>query len=412
MRSMRRVVITGLGAVSPFGRGVPMLMEGLYSGRSAVRLVPELEQIGGLRTRVAALVQGVDPKQIPRKDRRSMSAMSIYATLASLEALAQAGIGPIQQGGGRMGVAIGSTVGSTRVTEDFFRDFTTDNSLERMKSTLFFQIMNHSCAANVAQSLGITGRLLAPSAACGTGCQAVGYGFEQVAMGRQDFMLCGGAEEFHPLTAATFDVMTAGSIGFNDAPQRTPRPFDRCRDGVVCAEGAGILLLEALDSALARGAVVLGEVIGFATVSDPSNIANPNVAAMERCMRETLSDAGLAADEIDYINAHATATVQGDIAEAEAIAAIFGDRVPVSSLKGHMGHTMAASGALELLAGVEMLRRQRLVPTRNLDEVDPACACIRHVCGDETGPLRALLKNNFALGGVNSSLVVRRYPHD
>jgi len=412
MRTLRRVVITGLGAVSPFGRGVTALMEGLWAGRSAVCQVAELERIGGLRSRVAALVRDVDPKEIPRKDRRSMSAMSIYATLASREALAGAGLGATELGSGRLGVVIGSTVGSTRATEDFFRDFFTDSSLERMKSTLFFQIMNHSCAANVTQALGITGRLLAPSAACSSGCQAVGYGFEQVAMGRQDFMLCGGADEFHPLTAATFDVMTAASIGFNDAPQLTPRPFDRRRDGVVCGEGAGILLLEALDSALARGAAILGEVVGFATVSDPSNIANPNAAAMERCMRETLADAELAPEEIDYINAHATATTQGDVAEAEAIAAIFGDQVPVSSLKGHLGHTMAASGALELLAGIEMLRRQRLVPTRNLDEIDPACAGICHVRGVEERPLRALLKNNFALGGVNSSLVVRRYPHD
>ena len=412
MHALRRVVITGLGAVSPYGRGVAALMDGLWAGRSAVRRAPELERIGGLRTRVAALVQGVDPKEIPRKDRRSMSAMSIYATLASQEALAGAGIGLEQLSGGRLGVAIGSTVGSTQATEDFFRDFFTDSSLERMKSTLFFQIMNHSCAANVVQTLGITGRLLAPAAACSTGCQAIGYGYEQVALGRQDFMLCGGADEFHPLTAATFDVMNAASVAFNDAPEATPRPFDRRRDGVVCAEGAGILLLEALDSALARGAAILGEVAGFATVSDPSNIANPNAAAMERCMREALDDAGLTSGEIDYVNAHATATAQGDVAEAEAIAAICGDRVPVSSLKGHMGHTMAASGALELVAGVDMLQRQRLVPTLNLAEVDPACAVIRHVEDDRQRPVRAFLKNNFALGGVNSSLVVRRYPHD
>ena len=412
MRALRRVVVTGLGAVSPFGRGVPTLMAALYAGQSAVRQVPELERIGGLRTRVAALVQGIDPREIPRKDRRSMSAMSVYATLASHEALAQAGIGTAELEGGRLGVAIGSTVGSTQTTEDFFRDFFTDHSLERMKSTLFFQIMNHSCAANVVQALGITGRLLAPSSACSTGCQAVGYGYEQVALGRQDFMLCGGADEFHPLTAATFDVMTAASIGFNGQPELTPRPFDRRRDGMVCAEGGGIVLLEALDSALARGAAILGEVTGFATVSDPSSIANPNAAAMERCMRETLEDAELAPEEVDYINAHATATTQGDIAEAEAIRAIFAARVPVSSLKGHMGHTMAASGALELLASIEMLRRGELVPTLNLDEVDPACAGILHVRGVESRPVRAFIKNNFALGGVNSSLVVRRYPHD
>ncbi len=410
--SLRRVVITGLGAVSPFGSGVATLMEGLFAGRSAVRRVPELARVGGLRTRVAAPAPGIDPKEIPRKDRRSMSAMSVFATLASREALAQGRVDEGLRQGGRLGIALGSTIGSTQASEDFFRDFFTDSSLERMKSTLFFQIMNHSCAANVAQSLGVTGRLLSPSAACATGSQALGYGFEQIAFGRQDLMLCGGAEEFHPLTAATFDVLNAASTHFNDTPTRTPRPFDRDRDGVVCAEGAGVLLLEALDSARARGAEILGEVCGFATLSDPSSIANPSAGAMERCMGLALADAGLEPREIGYINAHATATEQGDVAECDAIAALFGDRVAVSSLKGHLGHTMAASGALECIGCVEMLRRGILIPTLNLEQIDAACRCIRHLRPGDTLPTATILKNNFALGGVNTSLVLRSHPHD
>jgi len=405
---LKRVVITGCGAVSPYGRGVAPLMDGLYAGDSAVSEVAELSQVQGMRPRVAALVKGVDPKQIPRKHRRSMSAMSIFATLACQEALEQAGVDPAAQSG-ELGICFGSTVGSTQATEAFFRDYFRDHSLERMKSTVFFQIMNHSCAANVAQALDITGRIMAPAAACSTGCQAVGYGYEQVAMGKQTMLLCGGADEFHPLTAATFDVMHAASTAFNDRPHATPRPFDRQRDGMVCAEGAGALLLESLESAQARGAKILAEVSGFATLSDPSNIANPNGAAMERCMREALADAGLAADAISYVNAHATATTQGDIAESEAIYSIFGGSTPVSSLKGHMGHTMAASGALELIASLEMMQRGRLVPTLNLEEVDPDCRplqYLRNVCEQR---IEAIMKNNFALGGVNSSLVVRSF---
>lgn len=407
--SLRRVVITGMGAVSPFGRGVQLLADALLEGRSSVQVVPELARVGGLRCRVAALVPGIDPKEIPRKYRRSMSNMSIFATLACHDALAQAGLGEEACGGGRLGVSLGSTVGSTQASEEFFCDFFTDHSLERMKSTLFFQIMNHSCAANVAQALGITGRILSPSAACSTGCQAIGYGYEMVAFGKQEMMLCGGADEFHRLTAATFDIMNAASIHFNDRPGQTPRPFDRDRDGVVCAEGAGVLLVESLASAQRRGAPILAEVAGFATLSDPSNIANPNADAMERCMRQALAEAALAPEQVGYVNAHATATGQGDIAESEAIARIFGDRVPVSSLKGHLGHTMAASGAIELVAAVEMMNRGRLIPTLNLDEVDPACAGIRHLRRVENVRIEALLKNNFALGGVNSSVVLRRY---
>ncbi|BCR03181.1 beta-ketoacyl-ACP synthase II [Desulfuromonas versatilis] len=410
--SLKRVVITGVGAVSPFGRDTRALLAGLLEGRSAVQSVAEMARVGGLRTRVAAPVTGVDPKVIPRKHRRSMSPMSIFATLACQEALAQSGLAPEEIGDGRLGIALGSTVGSTQASEDFFRDFFTDHSLERMKSTLFFQIMNHSVAANVAQALEITGRLLAPASACSTGCQAIGYGYEMVACGRQPMMLCGGADEFHPLTAATFDVMNAASVGFNEAPGSTPRPFDRDRDGVVCAEGAGVVLLESLEGALERGATILGEVLGFATVSDPSNIANPNAEAMERCMRLALADAGVGPEQVDYVNAHATATAQGDVAESEAIRRLFGPQVPVSSYKGHMGHAMAASGSLELLAALELMRQGRLVPTLNLENVDPACAGLRHLQGVEEVYASVFVKNNFALGGVNSSIVVRRYPHD
>jgi 3-oxoacyl-[acyl-carrier-protein] synthase II len=410
--SLKRVVITGLGAVSPFGSGTSSLNEGLRLGRSAVREVPRLREITGLRSLVAALVPDFDARAIPRKFRRSMTPMSMYATLACQEALAQGKVAEAQCGGGRLGVAIGSTVGSIETSESFFADFFTDRSLERMKSTLFFQIMNHSCAANVAQALGITGRILAPAAACSTGCHAVGYGAEMIAMGKQEMMLCGGADEFHPLTAATFDVLNAGSIGYNQQPERTPRPFDRDRDGVVCAEGCGILLLESLDSALGRGAPILAELAGFATVSAPTNIAHPDAAAMVECMRLALADAGLDPAAIDYVNAHATGTDHGDVAESDAIFQLFGDRVPVSSLKGHIGHTMAASGSLELVAVIEMMRRGELIPTRNLDRVDPGCDQIRHVRGPEPAALNAVIKNNFALGGVNSSIVLRRYPND
>jgi len=184
---------------------------------------------------------------------------------------------------------------------------------------------------------------------------------------------------------------------------------DAGRDGVVCAEGSGVLLLESLDSALGRGAGILAEIIGFASTSDPESIANPNADAIALCMREALRDAGLVPGEIDYINAHATGTVLGDIAESEAIHAVFGDRVPASSLKGNIGHAMAASGALEISASVEMLRRETLLPTRNLEEIDPSCGSIRHVREVTPLPIRTLMKNNFALGGVNSSIIIRRF---
>jgi len=406
---LRRVVITGVGVVSPFGRGIESLMAALLAGRSGVVRVPALAGITGMRTRVAALATGVDAMEIPRKFRRSMSNMSVFATLASLDAAAMAGLGEEQLGGGRLGVSIGSTTGSPQTMEEFFRDFGADNSLERMKSTLFFHIMNHSCASNVAQALGVTGRILAPSAACSTSSHAVGYAAEMIGLGKQEFMLCGGADEFHPLTSGTFDIINAASVAFNDSPTSTPRPFDRDRDGIVCGEGSGILLLESLESALGRGAAILAEITGFATNSDPGSIANPDAACIADCMRQALADAGVEPDQVDYVNAHATATAQGDIAECAAIAGVFGPETPTSSLKGHLGHTMAASGALELAACIEMIRRGLLVPTLNLDNVDPLCAGVMHLKGVNERQVNTVIKNNFALGGVNSSIILRRY---
>jgi len=341
-----------------------------------------------------------------------MSNMSIYAFFACLEALQQAGLSEKHRTGGQMGVAIGSTVGSTQATQDIFDDFLGTHSLERMKAGVFFKIMNHSCAVNVSQAFGITGRTFAPSAACATSCQAIGYGYETIAYGKQDFMLCRGADEYHALTTAAFDVINAASTNYNDQPHRTPRPFDRDRDGVVCSEGSGIVLLESLESAGRRRARILGEIVGFATLSDPNNIANPDSASIEKCMRAALTDAGVQPEEIDYVNAHATATLQGDIAECEAIYRLFGSDTPVSSFKGHMGHALAASGTLELVAVVEMLNRGFLIPTLNLESVDEECRKIRHVRESEVTNLETVIKNNFALGGVNTSVVLRRYKND
>ncbi|MBE0500942.1 MAG: beta-ketoacyl-[acyl-carrier-protein] synthase family protein [Desulfuromonadales bacterium] len=410
--SLESVVVTGIGIVSPLGHSFEQLTLALSAGQSGVKYLPELEKIGGLRSRLAATVEGIDPQQVPRKIRRSMSNMSIYAYLASQQALAMAAYPDAQLASGRTGVVIGSTLGSTESCEKFFADYFKDYSLERMKSGLFFQIMGHSCAANVAQSLGITGRVMAPSAACATGCQAIGYAYEQIAFGRQDAILCGGADEFHPLTTATFDVMNAASTAFNQHPTESPRPFDKDRDGIICGEGSGILLLEKKSLALARGATILAEIIGFATTSDTSSIANPDAGAMLECMRLALQDANLPAEKLDYINAHATGTNQGDAAEAEAIRQLIGDRVPVSSVKGHLGHTMAASGAIETAASIGMMLRGELVATRNLRQVDQNCGGICHLQKNRSEPVRYLLKNNFAMGGINSTIIVRSRTHD
>jgi 3-oxoacyl-[acyl-carrier-protein] synthase II len=404
----RRVVVTGFGAVTPFGCGVPTMWQALREGRTAVRHCPMLAEMKGLRTTVAAGVPEVDAQRIDRKKRRYMSRMSIYATLAAQEAIQMAGLTPDHVSDVRTGVCVGSTTGSTSEIEHVFGEVLKEKKLEGVKSTHFFKIMNSSCAANVAQALGIRGRLLAPSAACATGTIAIGLGAESVALGKQDVMICGGADELHALTVGVFDTLEASSRAFNERPDLTPRPFDRDRDGIVCGEGAGIVVLESWEHARARNACVLGQISGFAVSSTPEDIANPGPESMVQCMRTAVEESGFGKDEIGYLNAHATGTLRGDSAECEAVESLFGRDIPVSSLKGHMGHTMAACGGLELIATFLMLQEGLLLPTRNLDHPDDTCGRLNLLRTIEHRQVEVAISNNFALGGVNSAMVIRR----
>ncbi|MBI9080484.1 MAG: beta-ketoacyl-[acyl-carrier-protein] synthase family protein [Pseudodesulfovibrio sp.] len=405
---MKRVVITGMGAVSPFGTGTDSLMKSLSAGDSGIRSMDDFAQITGLKPTIAGKVPDYNAKSIPRKFRRTMSPMSIFATLAAQEAISQAGLNKDILSGGTTGLSVSSTVGSVQALQSFFTTFLNGFSIEEIKATEFFKIMNHSCAANLAQCFEITGRVMAPSAACSTGCQTIGLAAEAIAIGKQDIMLCGGADELHPLTVGTFDIIQAASTGYNKQPTSTPRPFDRDRDGIVCAEGAGILVLESLDSAQERGADILAEIIGFSSTADPSNLASPSSAAIARCMQLALDDAGIPPEAVQYVNAHATGTKLGDAAENSAIASLFGSKPLVSSLKGHLGHTMAASGALETIATVLMMNNGLVVPTRNLINIAPDCMGSRHIRQIERQPVSMALKNSFALGGINTSIILRR----
>lgn len=407
--SLKRVAITGMGAVSPYGIGVEALYQSMKLGRSAVSRYPALEAVKGLRCHIAGAVPELDAKQIPRKHRRSMSRMSIFSMLASMEALDMAGITPEMLQNGQSGVIIGTTVGSPQTLQDFFAEFLKDYSIEQVKSSLFFKIMGHTCAANVALALGISGRVMAPSAACATGVQAVGLGYEAIALGQQRIVLCGGSEELHPLTVAIFDIINAASTGYNFDPARSPRPFDKDRDGTVCSEGCGIIILESLESALDRGASIFGEIIGFAATSDTTNISNPDPASIERCMSSALDNAGIRPDQVEYVNAHATATLLGDPAECLAIERIFGNRVPVSSFKGHFGHSLAGSGALETIVLLRMMEENLCLPSLNLEQPGADCAMVCHVMQPQSRSINTAIKNNFALGGINASLVLRKY---
>jgi 3-oxoacyl-[acyl-carrier-protein] synthase II len=332
------------------------------------------------------------------------------ATRASELALSDAGLlNAPELGDGSTGIAFGCTQGSPRGFEVYARKFYAGRTLKGIRASDYVRFMSHTCAANIAQFFGIVGRIVPTSSACTSGSQGIGYAYESIRFGRQDVMIGGGAEELDAIDAAIFDVLLAASRR-NEAPERTPRPFDVERDGTVVGEGAGSLVLEELLHAQARGARIHAEVLGYATNCDGRHMTNPDAASMERVMRLALEDAGIQASDVDYVNAHASATEVGDIAESQATYAVFGDRVPVSSLKGQMGHTLGACGALEAWMTIEMMREGWLAPTLNLEAPDERCAPLDYLMGAPRElSAEIAVSNNFAFGGVNTSLVFRRW---
>jgi 3-oxoacyl-[acyl-carrier-protein] synthase II len=407
---MPRVVVTGMGALSPLGHDWAEVRGKLRAGVSGVSSVAEWSMFDGLETRLAAPVVGFEtPAHWPRKNTRSMGRVSRLAVRATELALAEAGLtGATVLTDGSTGVAYGSTSGSPPAMETYARHFLA-RTVKGIAATDYVQFMSHTCAANLAVFFGLKGRLIPTCSACTSGSQGIGFAYETIRAGRQVVMIAGGAEELHPIDAAVFDIMYATSTR-NDAPTTTPRPFDRHRDGLVVGEGAGTLVLEELEHARARGARIHAEIIGFATTCDGRHITNPDPDGIQRVIEEALRDAQLDPGAIGYVNAHGTATKLGDIAESVATARVFGPHVPISSLKGFMGHTLGACGALEAWMTIGMIAEGWVAPTLNLEDVDPECAALDYVIGVPRAlHVEYAVSNNFAFGGVNTSLVFRRW---
>ena len=405
---LRRVVITGMGSVSPLGRGMGALTDAIEAGRSAVRYMDGWNQYTGLRSLVAAPAELKDEKLIPRQNRRSMGRMSMFAAQAAQDAVADAGLDAAFASSGRMGCIVGSTMGGAISLNQTFETMLPDKDLSKLSAMMFFQCISHTAAMNVAQYLGINGCVMATSAACASALQAMGVGYDLIRLGTQEVMLCGGAEELHPTVTGSFDVLFASSVKYNDCPQKTPRPFDRDRDGLVCGEGSGIVLLEDYEHAVRRKARIYAEILGYYTCNSGDHVGESSRPSMVTCLRSALRHAGLEPGQVDYVNAHATATLQGDKEETEAIREVFGDSVPVSSLKGYLGHTLGASAAIELSAALTGMHKGLIYPTLNLENVSPECAGIRHVVGSpERSAARVVVKNSFAFGGISAVLVCR-----
>ncbi len=408
MADRRRVVVTGMGLLSPIGNSLDEFTEGLKQGRSGIRKMPEWDIVEKMRTRLAGVCENIEEEKIPQGLRRKMGRVSILACRATQNAIADSGLETAAIESDRCGVSFGSSSGSADSQERFFRMVLAEDklSLQGVPSTIFLSFMSHTCAANVAVMFHTHGPVVASSTACVSGSQGVGFGYEQILLNRAEVMLCGGAEEMHHMDAAIFDLMLATSTRYNDRPEASPRPFDKDRDGLVVGEGGGCLVLEEYEHAKKRGARIYAEVLGYGTNSDGFSMTNGNPDGIQGSMVRALADAQLNAEQVNYINAHATATKIGDRAESFATNRIMGDKIPVSSLKGYMGHTLGAAGVIESVATVLMMREDFIAPTIKLENPDPKCAPLMHVMHEpQPAELQIAMNNNFAFGGINTSLI-------
>ncbi len=407
---MRRVVVTGMGLASPVGVTPDALVASLREGQSGVRFMPEWSHIGDLQGRLGGMVDGLDlTERYPRRKRRTMGPVALLATYATEQAVEHAGLTAEALSSGRCGLAYGSTSGSNNALEQFCGPLFSEHTMRGLDSTAYLKFMTHTCAANLAQHFRIKGRIIPTNSACTSASQGIGYGFESIRFGLADVMLCGGAEEMHYAIAVTFDLLMATSVRHNADPSSSPRPFDAKRDGLVVGEGAGTLVLESEEHAKARGATILAEVVGYGTNCDGAHLTAPSRVGMRGAMTLALESAGVDRDAIDYVNAHATGTDLGDVEESHATREVFERAVPISSIKSYMGHTLGACGAIEAIACVRMLQEGFLAANRNLEEVDPRCAPLGYVRAHTEASPTLIMSNNFAFGGVNTSLVLRRW---
>ncbi|WP_418357645.1 beta-ketoacyl-ACP synthase [Shewanella basaltis] len=407
---MKRVVITGMGGVSALGHDWQQVKASLLAKHNCVIRMDEWDRYPDLNTRLAAPVRDFAiPSHYSRKKIRSMGRVSLMATRASELALEDAGLlnDPVLSSG-QVGVAYGSSTGSTDPIMGF-GDMLKTGEMSGLTATSYIRMMAHTTAVNIGVFFGLQGRIHTTSSACTSASQGIGYAYEAIKYGMQTIMLAGGGEELCPTEAVVFDTLFATSTT-NDTPEQTPRPFDKQRDGLVIGEGACTLILEELEHAQARGATIYAELVGFGTNSDGQHVTQPNAETMEVAIRLALKDAKLSPQDIGYISAHGTATDRGDIAETTATHAVFGANTPISSLKSYTGHTLGACGSLEAWTSIQMMNEGWFAPTLNLNEVDPECGELDYIKGDirqlET---QYVMSNNFAFGGINTSLIFKRW---
>ena len=408
-----RVVVTGMGAVTPLGLDVPSTWSALLAGRSGAAPITRFDT-EGFETKIACEVKGFDPGQyLDRKEARRMDRYTHYAIAAAGEALRDAMLSVTPDNADDIGIIVGSGIGGIETLGQQFKVFF-DKGPARISPFLCTMMIGNMAAGHASIVFGMRGPNYGTVSACASGAHAIGDAFETVRRGAIPVMLAGGAEApVVPIGIGSFNSMRALSTR-NDAPERASRPFDADRDGFVIGEGAGILVLEELDHARARGARIHGEIIGYGATGDACHVTAPaeGGAGAAKAMRHALSEARVSVDAIDYVNAHGTSTPLNDSAETTAIKQVFGQRshdVPVSSTKSMTGHLLGAAGAVEAIVCLLSIRDAVVPPTINLDRPAPDCDLdyVPHVARKHA--VRTALSNSLGFGGHNAALVVRAW---
>ncbi|MBS1623390.1 MAG: beta-ketoacyl-[acyl-carrier-protein] synthase family protein [Bacteroidetes bacterium] len=405
---MKRVVITGYGIWSCIGQDVESVRLSLFEGRSGIQFLPERKEFG-YRSALTGVVPRPELKGLlDRRSRLMIGEQGEYAYMSTLEALRMAGIDQEYLDHHETGIIFGndSTAKATTESNDIIRE---KKSTQFAGSGAVFQTLNSTVNMNLATIFKLKGLNFTISAACASGSHSIGMGYMMIKHGYQDRMICGGAQETDILTMGTFDALGAFSV--NEAnPTKASRPFDRDRDGLIPSGGAATVILESLESAQKRGARILGEIVGYGFSSNGGHISNPTVDGPVRSLMMSLSEAGMKAGDIDYINAHATSTPQGDASEAQAINAVFGAYKPlVSSTKSMTGHECWMAGASEVVYSMLMMRDDFVAPNINYEKPDEFSARINVAATTKQRNIDVFLSNSFGFGGTNSTLIVRKW---
>ncbi len=404
---MNRVVITGMGIYSCIGKNLDEVRDSLYKGKSGI-ILDQARKEYGYRSGLTGFVARPDLKGVlDRRARIMLPEQGEYAYMATMEALRNAGIDPDYVNEHEIGILYGNDSSGKAVIEanDIIRE-KKDTTL--VGSGAVFQTMNSTVTMNLATIFKLRGVNFTISAACASGSHAIGLGYHFIKTGLQDCIVCGGAQEINHLSMGTFDALSAFSI-HESTPEKASRPFDRDRDGLIPSGGAATVILESLESAQKRGATILGEVIGYGFSSNGGHISNPTVDGPVRSLHMAIKDAGIAANEVDYINAHATSTPAGDSSEAKAIHEVFSAQKPlVSSTKSMTGHECWMAGASEIVYSVLMMQNSFVAPNINFENPDEDSAKLNIVKNTMEKDIVVFLSNSFGFGGTNSSLIVKK----